>query len=108
MDDAAMTAENPAVDMNNLAGPDRIGLEALDQLAVATLRDEADILTVGLVGDHKTEVAGQDSRFRLVALAERKTQHGELVRRRRVEEVALVTIGVGGTEQGTRAIRQRA
>src|SRR3954447_9868668 len=108
MDDAAVAAEHAAVEVDDVAGARRPGLQPLDDLAVMALRYEADVLAVGLVGDAEPELPGEPARLGLAELAEREAQHLELLARRGVEEIALVALRIGGAEQGAAASRQRA
>ena len=107
VDDALMPAEHPAVEMDDVAGPRRAGPQPVDDVAVAPLRHEADVLAVGLVGDRQAEFAGQRARLALVALAERKAQPRQLLRRGGVQKIALVALGIGGAIERAPSIRQR-
>ena len=62
MDDALVAAEHAAVDMDDLAALHGAGLQALDDVAVAALRDEADVLAVGLLRDGQPELARERPR----------------------------------------------
>ena len=50
VDDAAVPTEPASVEINDIPRLRRVRLQALDNVAVASLRYEADILTIGLVG----------------------------------------------------------
>ncbi len=67
VDDALVAAEHAAVEMDDLAGLRGAGPQPLDDVAVAPLRHEADVLAVGLVGDREAELAGERARLVLVA-----------------------------------------
>ncbi len=51
IDDALMPADDAAVEIDDVAGLDRAGLQAPDDVGVAPGRHEADVLAVLLVGD---------------------------------------------------------
>ena len=78
VDDAVMAAEHPPIQIDDLAGRGGPGPQPLDHVGIMPARYEADVLAVLLVGDRKTEAPGQFTRFRLGAIAERKTQQIEL------------------------------
>src|SRR5690606_34074943 len=82
MDDARMRPHQRSVDMNDLAGFGRAGAQAFDDRSVFPLRHEADVLTVRLVGDDETEIAGDAAHFIFRQIAQRKTQIVELRARR--------------------------
>src|ERR1700733_393821 len=108
MNDALMPADDMAVKIDDVAGLDRAGLEAADDVGVAPGRHEADVLAVLLVGDLEAKAPRQFARLRLGHVAQRKTQIVELLARGRKQEIALVAIGVGGTEQRARSIAHAA
>src|SRR4051794_3827941 len=56
--DALVPAERAAVGVDDLARLGRVGAEAGDEVAVVALRDEADVLALGLVGERQAEAAG--------------------------------------------------
>ncbi len=103
-----MAAENPAVEMDDLAGPRRARLQPLDHVGIAAVGDEADVLAVGLVGDPEAELRGERAGLRLVDVAEREAQQVELLLRRGIEEIALVAAGIGRAEQTPAAIGEFA
>src|SRR6266508_6979359 len=107
MDDARMTAEHPALEIDDVAGLGGPGLEPLDHLGVAARRYEADVLAVVLVGDRKSKPAGKFARPRLGLVAERKAQHPELLARGRKQKIALVALFVARAVERAAAPRQR-
>ena len=75
------------------------GLQALDDVGVAALRHEADVLAVGLVGDGQGELARQRAHLGLAIGAEGKHQPIELGARGGEQEVALVALGIAGAAE---------
>src|SRR5262249_16817527 len=69
IDDAAVAAEHPSIDVDDIAGLGGARAQALDHLRVAPGRHEADILAVGLLGDSKPEVARKLARLVLPTMA---------------------------------------
>ena len=63
---------------------------------------EADVLAVGLLGDGEAEFARERRASRPWAARRGKAQQVELLRRRRIEEIALVPVRIG------RAVERRA
>ena len=104
MNDALMPADDAAVEVDDIAGLDRIRPQPADDVGIASGRHEADVLAVLLVGDRETEASRQFARLRLGHVAERKAQIVELLARGREQEIALVAIGVGGADQRARSI----
>ena len=98
-DDACVPPEHPAVDMHDLPRPDRLGLQLLDQVRISTLRHEADVLAVALVGDSEPEIAGNRPRRLLREVAQRKTQEVQLLPGRGEEEIALVALKIDRAEE---------
>src|SRR5215472_7939013 len=94
VDDAGMGAEHAAGFVYDLARLGGARLEALDHLAVAAGRHEADVLAVVLFRNGKTETARQLARLRLGQVAEREAQQLELLPRGGKQEIALVALGV--------------
>ena len=74
---------------------DRFRPQPLHQAGVVTIGDEADVLAVGLVGDDQPLFLGKAANLAFRQVAEREAQEIELLLRRAVEEIALVTRGVG-------------
>jgi hypothetical protein len=108
MNDALMLADYATVEVDDVAGLDRIRAQAADDVGVAAGRHEADILAVLLVGDGKAKAPRQFARLRLGHVAERKAQIVELLARGREQEIALIAIGVGGADQRARSIAEAA
>ncbi len=101
MHDAAMLAEDLALEVDDVAAAGRIGPQPRDQVGVAAGRNEADVLAVGLVGDREAEATREVARFGLGQLAKGKAQKIELRLCGGVEEVALVAVTLAGAIQGT-------
>ena len=59
MDDAVVAAEHLAVEIDDVAGRRRAGLQPLDHVGVAAGRHEADVLAVVLVGDREAEAGAR-------------------------------------------------
>ena len=96
MDDAVVAAEHVAVEIDDVAGGRRAGLQPLDHVGVAAGRHEADVLAVVLVGDRKPEAPRMLARLGLGHVAERKAQDVELLMRGAEQEVALVALLFAG------------
>src|SRR5262245_16656212 len=77
-------------------------LQALDDTGIAALRDKADVLAVGLVGNRQRQALGQAAYFLFAVAAEREAKPVELAPRGGEKKVALVTLGVA------RAVQLRA
>ena len=93
-------AEDPAVEMDDLAGLGRPGAQLLDHRGIVSARHEADILAVRLLRDGEPVARRERPGLGLGGKpAEREAQIGELLPRGREEEVALVPAGVGRTVQ---------
>ncbi len=101
-----MAAEHATVDMNDIAGLARLGLQPPDHVGVAALRHEADVLAVVLVGDVEPEFARGRARLGLGHAAEREAEEIELLARGGEQEIALVAVEIDRAEQ-SRAGRQR-
>ena len=74
VDDALVAAEHAAVEMDDLAALHGARLETLDHVAVAPLRDEADVLAVGLLRDGEPEFARELAGLVLGQFAQGKAQ----------------------------------
>ena len=96
MNDAVVAAEHVAVEIDDVAGGCRAGLQPLDHVGVAAGRHEADVLAVVLVGDRKPEAPRMLARLGLGHVAERKAQDVELLMRGAEQEVALVALLFAG------------
>ena len=97
-----------AVQIDDVAAFRRAGLQALDDVRVMSLRHEADVLAVVLVGDGQLEFARQLARLCLCQLAERKAEQFKLLAGRAEQEIALVAILVARAEEPTAAAGQDA
>ncbi len=91
-----MPAEHASLEVDDLARLRRLGPDLLHHRGVIAVRDEADVLAVGLVGDDQAELAGELAHRRLGQVAEREAQVIELVAGGREQEVALVAGRIGG------------
>ena len=81
IDDAVVAAEATAVDVHDVAGLQRAGLQALDDAGVAARRHEANVLAVGLFGNGQPELARELRAPRALRhAAERKPQVAEAAR----------------------------
>ena len=108
MNDALMLADHAAVEIDDIAGQNRIRPQPADDVGVASGRHEADVLAVLLVGDVEAEAPRQFAGLRLGHVAERKAQIIELLARGREQEIALVAIGIGGADQRARSVAEPA
>ena len=91
-----MAPQHAAVDMDDVAGLRGAGPQLLDHPGVAPLRDEADVLAVGLLRHGQPKLAGQP-RTSLLAMPPRgNSQPVELRPRGGEQEVALVAVGIAG------------
>ena len=108
MNDALMPADDAAFEIDDVAGLDRAGPEAADDVGVAPGRHEADVLAVLLVGDFEAEAPRQFAGLRLGHVAKGKAQIIELLARSREQEIALVAIGVRGAHQRARSVSEAA
>src|SRR5260221_14190391 len=73
--------------------------QVLDQPGIGARGHEADVLAVGLGGDRQGEARGESARLGLAHAAQGEAQEGELLPRRREEEIALIALGIGGAVQ---------
>ena len=96
IDDPAMAAENPAVDMDDVPRLGGSRAQALDHFRVAPGGHETDVLAVRLLRHFEAEVSCQLARRILVERAEREPQEGKLLARGGEQEIALVALLVGG------------
>src|SRR5579875_214672 len=90
MDHACVAAEQPAIDMDDIAGNSRLRPNPLDEIAVFARGNKTNVLAIGLVGNDEPMAPGNGARFRLLHLAQRKAQNVELRPRGGEEEIALV------------------
>src|SRR5690606_15315113 len=87
--DAVMAAEGAAIEMHDLAGPGRLGPQPRDDVGIAALRHEADVLAVLLRSHAQPHGGGALAHLLLRHAAERKAQEVDLLLRRREQEIAL-------------------
>ena len=78
---------------------DRIWAQPADHISVAAGRHKTDVLAVLLVGDGQAEAQRQFARLRFCHVAQREAEILELLTRGREQEIALVAICVGCTNQ---------
>src|SRR5579875_1223449 len=78
MDHACVAAEQPAIDMDDIAGNSRLRPNPLDEIAVFARGNKTNVLAIGLVGNDEPMAPGNGARFRLLHLAQRKAQNVEL------------------------------
>src|SRR6516164_333349 len=105
MDDAGMSAQHAAVEIDDLARLGCAGLEPLDHLGVAARRHEADVLAVVLVGNREAEPARQLARLGLGLVAEREAERLELLARGGKEEIALIALLLARAIERAAAVR---
>ena len=79
MNDALVTAEHAAVDMDDLARRRGARHDAFDHLSIAARRHEADVLAVGLLRNGETVLSRERAHLRLGQIAQREAQQGELL-----------------------------
>jgi len=108
MNDALMRPDDAAVEVDDIAGLDRIRPQSSNDVGIAPGRHEADVLAVVLVGDREIEAPCQFARLLFGHVAERKAQIIELLAGGGEQEIALVAIGVGSTMQRARTVGERA
>src|SRR4029079_7173004 len=99
VDDAAMAPEHSAGAVNDFAGRLRLWTEPLHQPRIVAVRNEADVLAVGLGGTLEPHLRGDAAYFVLWQIAEREAQEVELLARRAVEEEVLVAPWIGALVQ---------
>ena len=103
-----MRAEDAPVRMDDLARFRRAGAQLFDHGRIVAVRDEADVLTVGLVGDRQPVFRGKGAGFGLGGqMTQREAQVVELFRRGREQEVGLIAGRVSGAVK-LRPARSRA
>ncbi len=93
--------------MHDFASLGGLRPEPGDHIGVAATGDEADVLAVMLVGDLEAELTGERARLRLGHAAEREAHEIELLLRGREQEIALVAIEIGRTEEPAMAGGER-
>ena len=99
MNDAVVAADHATLQIDDLAGLDRLGPELLHDSGVVAAGHEADVLAVGLLRHRQVEALGQRPRLALGQMAERKAQVVELLLRRAEQEVALIACRIGAAMQ---------
>ena len=91
-----MLAQHASLQIDDLARIGGTGAQLFDHAGIIAIRDEADVLTVGLVGDGEAEFRRQRPGLGLAGKpAQRKAQEIQLLGRGREQEIALVTGRIG-------------
>ena len=98
-----MLAEHAAFEIDDVAGARRIRPQLGDDVGVAPLGHEADVLAVGLLGNGEAEFAGEATGLVLRQFAQGETQEIELLGCGGVEEVALVASRIQGAVEAAPA-----
>ena len=96
---AVVAAEQAAVDVDDLAGLERVGPQTRHHVAVVAAGHEADVLAVRLGGDGEAQAMGVGADGGLVEAAQREAQESQLLGGGREQEIALVLGRVGGAMQ---------
>src|SRR3546814_4735150 len=96
MNEAAMTAEHPALQIDDFASIIGLRTQFAHDRGIIAARHETDVLAVGLCRDAKTETIRECAHLGLGQAAKRKAQIIELRRSRREQEIALVARWIGG------------
>ena len=94
-----MASDPAAVDVHDVAGLQRTWLEALDDARVAARRHEANVLAVGLFCNGEAKLVRERTHLGLAHRAEGKAQVAELLGCGGEQEIALVTLGIGGARK---------
>ena len=107
--DAFVAAKRASVYVDDVTRPGRGWLQLGDDVGIFSLRYEADVLAVGLIGDDQPHFLGDGAHLRLRHAAERKAQVVDLLLRSGEQEVALVTVRIDGAiERPVRSVLPRA
>lgn len=96
---ALVTAQHMAVPVYKVAGGQVYAAIFPEKMHIIPVGDEADVLTVGLVGIEQTRLTGTVSYSGLVVLPYGQQQVGKLVLRELVEDIALVLVPVTAPEE---------
>ena len=95
-----MRAQHRACKINNLTRLGSPRPQLFDHRGIVAVRDKADVLTVGLVGDGQAIARGQRAGLGFGGqMAERKPQVIQLILPGRKQEIALIARGVLGAVQ---------
>src|SRR4029079_8272145 len=108
MDNAGMRTKHFPIKIDDIAGLRRPRLQPFDKGGVVASRDEADVLTVVLVGNCEPEAAGGLAGLGLGPLPKRKTQDVKLLPRCSEKEIALVAFVVARAVERPAPAGQRA
>ena len=94
-----MAPQDPARQVDDLARRGRAGPQPLDDVGIAPLRHEADVLAVGLLRHRQAEAGGMGTHLRLRHPAQREAQEAELLGGGGEQEIALVAAHVAPLQQ---------
>src|SRR6185503_812783 len=108
MNNAGMRTKHFPIKIDDIAGLRRARLQPFDNVGVVASRDEADVLTVVLVGNCEPEAAGELAGLGLGSLPKRKTQDVKLLPRCSEKEIALVAFVVARAVERPAPAGQRA
>jgi len=104
MDDSGVSADDSALEVDDIAGEGRVGPQPGDEIAVMALRHETNVLAVVFLRDGEPESAGEIADLPLRIAAERKTNEIELLGRGREKEVALVALHIARAVEAARSV----
>ena len=94
-----MLSQNAAVEMDDVTAGIGIGPNFANDAGIIAIGHEADVLTVGLHGDHQPQLLSDRAHLRLGHPAKREAQIIELCLRRCEQKIALVARRIGGPVQ---------
>ena len=90
-----MPTQNAAIEMDDVTRRSRLRTQPVDDRGVASLRNETDVLAVGLVGDFEAEASRRRAHLTLLETSQREAQKLELGPGGGEEEIALIATFVG-------------
>ena len=94
-----MLSQNAAVEMDDVTAGIGIGPNFANDAGIIAIGHEADVLTVGLHGDHQPQLLSDRAHLRLGHPAKREAQIIELHLSRCEQEIALIARRIGGPVQ---------
>src|SRR5262245_15828767 len=97
--DAPVGAELAPLFVDDRAATRQRRLASRDEAGVVAVRNETDLLAVGLVGDEKLEPPRLLPDLRLRQRADGEERTGQLLLREREQEVRLILLGIGAAPQ---------